>query len=40
MKKKLVGVVLLLALLAGAVYSTLALFSDSQAKKESLLLVK
>lgn len=33
MKKKLVGVVLLLALLAGAVYSTLALFSDSQAKK-------
>lgn len=33
MKKKLVGAVLLLALLAGAVYSTLALFSDSQAKK-------
>ncbi len=33
MKKKVAGVILLLGLLAGAVYSTLALFSDSQVKK-------
>lgn len=33
MKKKLIGVVLLLSLIVGAVYTTFALFSDSQAKK-------